>query len=90
MGRTNSGGWGGGSLEIGLPKGGGITHLKILLKGGGIQITHTVQLNLQHLFLTLVNMILHIQNFDCIATKITKVMISVIDFNVIILPGTRN
>ena len=39
----------GGSLEIGLPKG-GFTHLKILLREVGVQKIHTVQLNLQYLF----------------------------------------
>ena len=59
----------GGSLEIGLPKG-VLTHLKILLRGGGGSKIHTVQLNLQYLFLTSVNMML--QKLDCIATKIQK------------------
>ena len=60
-----------GSLEIGLPKGGGFTHLKILLRGGGgSKNAYTVQLYLQYLSLTLVNMIL--QKLDCIATKIQK------------------
>ena len=54
-------------LEIGLPKG-GFTYLKILLRGGGVQKIHTIQLNLQYLFLMLVNIIS--QKLDCIATKL--------------------
>ena len=52
--------------------GGGVTHLKILWRGGGGggSKMHTIQLNLQYLFLTLVNMIL--QKLDCIATKMQK------------------
>ena len=50
-------GRGGGSLEIGLPIGGGYS-LEDFVEGGGGQKIHTVQLNLQYLLLTLVNMIL--------------------------------
>ena len=64
-----SGGGGGGSLEIGLPKG-GVYSLEDFVEGGGVQKIHTIQLNLQYLFLTLVNMIL--QKLDCISTKIQK------------------
>ena len=59
----------GGSLEIGLPKG-GVYSLEDFVEGGGVQKIHTVQLNLQYLFPTLANMIL--QKLDCIATKIQK------------------
>ena len=59
---------GGGSLEIGLPKE-GVYSLEDFVEGG-FQKIHTVQLNLQYIFLTLVNIIL--QKHDCIATKIQK------------------
>ena len=52
--------------KFGCQRGGGGTHLKILSRG--VQKIHTVQLNLQYIFLTLVNIIL--QKHDCIATKI--------------------
>ena len=55
----------GDSLKIGLPKG-GVTRLTILSRGE-VRKMHTVQLNLQYIFLTLVNIIL--QKLDCIATK---------------------
>ena len=61
---------GGGSLEIGLPKGGGVYSLEDFAEGGGSKNAYTVQLYLQYLSLTLVNMIL--QKLDCIATKIQK------------------
>ena len=60
----------GGSLEIRLPKG-GVYSLEDFVEGGeGFKKIHTVQLNLQYLFLTLANMIL--QKPDCIATKKQK------------------
>ena len=59
---------GGVSLKIELPKGGGYS-LEDFVEGG-VQKIHTIQLNLQYIFLTLVNIIL--QRHDCIATKIQK------------------
>ena len=48
-------------------RGGGGYSLDDFVEGGGVQKIHTVQLNLQYIFLTLVNIIL--QKLDCIATK---------------------